>query len=117
MKRVLVILNHELTDEQRSGLEDLEVVQIRPGRFAWPRMEAFRREHEILRRIKSEKWDAVICSTDYSVTCEVFDVCQRLGIPFFICAMRRKDGVNLHLGFLRLRPYPKFLVEKLVDAL
>jgi len=72
----------------------------------------------MLNRLKNEKWDAVICQTDYSLTCEVFDACQRLNIPFFVCAMKRnRDGVSVHLGFLRLRPYPKFLVERLVDAL
>ena len=79
--KILVIMNHDLTEEQRKSIKG-EIVQIRPVNIpvSQGRDEIVGR---IMKEVEYTRPDIIICQTDYEVFAKVLLYCCQTKTPLF----------------------------------
>lgn len=95
---VFVILNHNLTSDQREELEERfdEVVELNPEQRAlWSQIPAEGNNLDVQKHIwtillEVKKHDAVVCQGEFTAFASVFTLCQRLRKTVLVACSRRE---------------------------
>ena len=90
MKKWFVILNHDLTEEQRKMLSG-EIKHYKPGEIdpSADEQEVLEKAKEIIEMIKNYNPDAVICQTEWGLTFTIVDWCLRNDVPVYYFTTKR----------------------------
>lgn len=94
---VFVILNHELTDEQKADLAVYgEIVTLTPDqKKVWGQIPPTGDKYDVRKHIESitteiKNHTAVVCQGEFSAFAEVLDWCQALQKPLLVGCSRRE---------------------------
>ena len=95
---VYVILNHELTSDQREELEERfdEVVELTPEQRAlWSQIPADGDHLDVQKHIwtillEVKNHDAIVCQGEFTAFCSVFTLCQTLNKNVFVACSKRE---------------------------
>ena len=123
---VYVILNHELTADQREELTERfdEVVELTPEQRAlWSQIPADGDHLDVQKHIwtillEVKNHDAIVCQGEFTAFCSVFTLCQTLQKNVFVACSKRetvettgedgsitKKAVFRHVQFRRVPRY------------
>ena len=96
--RVFVILNHDLTQDQREELEERfgEVVELGAEEKAlWSQIPSEGDHVEVQKHIwpilmKMQEYDAVVCQGEFTAFVAVFTLCQTIQKNIFVACSKRE---------------------------